>query len=667
MISNRVKQFTFVVLLILFTITGFSQEESNLQNNSLEKGIELLRKYFQNNNYWHITSEETVKNINSLIHFIEDQPVDSALSSLLVDTFSLQKNFVTRLPEHVTDSLNIPGFYSAQNLTADLRNLERKLWDKHKNRPVTLPMEVITEIEKNVAFIAPENGMKLFADSVYTLPDSLKIPEFIPDSLLDSPAKFKRMVKLDSLQKVYVENMRIKYNDSIAVAYRDSVILQIRTQNFNREFNQQKNRLSDSIKLNNYEVLKSYNDSVVSSVNDSIAIIVKTLSDYADFIDTTKINFTNLVNEKGNLMLRNNNEYFTRFWLKNEQKDSLGIMIKNINKRTVQLLIDDGVTFSRFKPRETKEFDFSTLNNTMAGLNTFGDRYKKHVPWQLGGDGNVGFTQTYLENWKKGGKSALSLLIVLKGSADYTRFDGKVKWENSAEIRNGWIRQGGEESETQKNDDKFEFTTRGGLSAFKKWYYSAELNFNTQFFNGYNYPTDKNPDPISGFLAPARTFFKLGLDYKPNKDFSVFLSPLTAKVVFVGDTLKVDPSKFSIPAGKKSFWTPGLNADLRYKTELAKNITYETKYKMFINYKAPFKKFDINWENLLNAQLTQYINMQMMVHMIYDDDVKFPVTKTVNGVEVETQEPRLQLKQLITVGFTYKINRQVTRAKRIAP
>jgi hypothetical protein len=262
-------------------------------------------------------------------------------------------------------------------------------------------MEVVTEIEKNVHFVAPDSGLSLFTDSVFIMPDSLIIPEVIPDSLLESPEDFKRMVKLDSLQKAYVEKMRLKYNDSIAAAYRDSVIASIRTQNFRREFNQQKNYLSDSIRINNYEVLKNYNDSIVNSVNDSIAIVVKTLADYAEFIDTTKINFTNITGEKRSLMLRNNDDYFTRFWLKNEQNDSLSIMIKNVDKRSVQMLIDDGVTFSRFKPRETKEFDFSTLNKTVAGLNNVEQRFQKHVPWELGGDGTVGFTQTYLENWNK--------------------------------------------------------------------------------------------------------------------------------------------------------------------------------------------------------------------------------------------------------------------------
>ena len=104
------------------------------------------------------------------------------------------------------------------------------------------------------------------------------------------------------------------------------------------------------------------------------------------------------------------------------------------------------------------------------------------TPWRIGGDGTIGFSQTYLQNWKKGGQSAISSLIVMKGFANYSRADGKIKLENNAEIRNGWIKPGGKGAETQKNDDKFELTSRFSVSAFKRWYYSSELNFETQFF-----------------------------------------------------------------------------------------------------------------------------------------------------------------------------------------
>lgn len=83
------------------------------------------------------------------------------------------------------------------------------------------------------------------------------------------------------------------------------------------------------------------------------------------------------------------------------------------------------------------------------------------------------------------------------------------------------VYQGGDQRELQKYDDKFELTSRFGVSAYKKWFYSSEFNINTQLFRGYKYPKKDNPEPYSAFLALVRTFFKLGMEYKPNKDFAI--------------------------------------------------------------------------------------------------------------------------------------------------
>jgi hypothetical protein len=664
MISDKLKLNVFISLFLLAVFPGYTQEVQNENGiNTPEEGIQILQKYFLNERNWHVTRPDLVDQVNGLIHFIEDEPLDSVIVKLNQTIADTAFSYVYRLPDNVPDSLTIPGYYPYQRVALDIEKIGLDLQAEFQNRELTVPLRLITNIEEKVAVIKPGEGYKLFSDSIYTMPDSLKILDAIPDNMVQDPADFQRILKLDSIRTVYIEKKRIAYNDSLVNAYRDSVIHQYRQDVFEKEYNYRTKRVTDSVKMNNYNILRNYNNSVMRAVNDSISNIIRGLSEYADFIDTTRLVIYNLTDNSSEILLQNQNQRYARVWLKNEQQDSLSVMVKSTGKNGIKMLIDDGVTFSRFTPKKTRDFDFSTLGQRSSGAPKLGQKYQLITPWIMGGDGTVGFTQTYLENWKKGGESALSLLIVLKGFANYSRADGKIKWENSSEIRNGWIRPGGKGSELQKNDDKFEITSRFGVSAFKKWYYSAEFNYETQFFNGYKYPTSSNPDPISAFMAPARTFFKVGLDYKPNKEFSLFLSPLTIKNVYVRDTALIDQTKFGIDADKKSFWEPGLNADLSYKRDITKDISYETKYKMFINYQHPFSKFDINWENLVVMRLTEYINMRMMVHMIYDDDVLFPVYDE-NDVKIG-EKPRLQLKQLITVGFSYKINRQVVRTRRI--
>lgn len=666
MFSGKTKFILLLFLGFIFSFRGVGQVilEKGEDQPALEKGLDLLRRYFTEENVWHVTQPKISEDVRGLMHFIEDEPINSIIRDLNRTLDDSILNFVFRLPENVSDSLSIPGYYPFQDMEQEVERIGTRLQQNYQEKEVTVPLSLIADVENKIGLLEPEEAVRFFADSVWIMPDSLITPEVIPDSLIQSADDFQQYLKRDSLRELFIENQRKIYNDSLINAYRDSVIQQYAQDQFEEEYRFRTKRLIDSVRLNNYQVLKSYNDSIIREVNDSIYNIIRELSNYADYIDTTKLVMHNITNGETDLVLSNYNQNYSRFWIKNEQNDSLSVLVKNLDKNSIQMIIDDGVTFNRFTTKETKVFDFSTLNSNVPGLTNVSNRYEVKTPWRIGGDGTVGFTQTYLENWKKGGKSSLSLLMVLKGFANYSSNNAKIKWENSAEIRNGWIRQGGEGSELQKNDDKLELTSRFGVSAFKKWYYSAEFNYETQWFRGYRYPKSKNPDPISAFMSPARTFFKLGLDYKPNKNFSLLLSPLTLKNVYVRDTALIDQTKFGIDSDERGFWEPGLNADVRYKTQLSDDIQYETKYKMFINYNEPFRKFDINWENQLVMQMNDYIDLRLMVHMVYDDDVLFPV-RDVYGNETGEFAPKLQVKELITVGFSYKINRQVRRTQRV--
>jgi len=650
-----------IILTISFQVTAQSSAKED-DDKALQMGIQILKRYFYEENHWYITKPDVAKDVRGLINFIEDDPIDSVVNNIY-SSFSQKQTYVFRLPENVEDSLNVPGYYPYQLVKQRIDNIGVQLQKESGNNPVEISPALFTNLEEKLPLIPTGKGIQLFTDAVYIMPLDLQIPDVIPDSVINSPGEFEKLVRIDSIRAVYIEQKRVHYNDSIISAYTDSVKNSYAQKAFEQKYNYQVMRFSDSVKVNNFNVLRLYNESVVNAVNDSISAVLGTLADYADFIDSTKISMYNLSGNSSDISLKSGDEKFARFWLKNVQNDSLSVLVRSVGKRGMFMLIDDGVTISRYKPKETKEFDFRSLEKNITSLKTVGKSYEIETPWILGGEGNIGFTQTYLQNWKKGGQSAIASLIVLKGYANYKRADGLIKWENSGEFRNGWIRQGGKEQQIQKNDDKFELTSRFGVSAYKKWYYSGEFNFETQFFKGYEYPREVGEKPISAFMAPSRMFFKVGMEYKPNKEFSLLLSPFTIKNVYVRDTSLIDQTKFGIEADRKSFWEPGLNADLSLKKSIAKDISYETRYNMFINYKAPFQKFDINWENTFVMKLNNYVNMKLFVHLIYDDNVLFSVYND-NG-DVIGEKTKLQVKEFFSIGFTYAIKHNVMHSKRI--
>ena len=662
MVHDKQRSIFIALVALLFIQTSFAQDIQKNDGDVIESGIRILRTYFLEDTNWKITDPFVKEDISGLIHHLEDAPLDSILHNLDKKRH-LDTLYVFRSPEDVEDSLRVPGYIAAPEVQRNIEQIGVGLQNEVQQNPIPVPDQVIENARMTAPLVPEGKGMVLFADSLYTLPDSLIIPEVIPDSILNTPEQFQRLVRIDSMRNVYIEDKRLEYNDSITSATIEKASAEYRRSMFEQQLMFRTKRYKDEVTLHNYRVLRAYNDSVMANVNDTIQAVIDVLTAYADFMDTARISITNLKGESQEIVLQNGREHFSRVWLKNEQNDSLQVLVKSTDKRGMQMLINDGVTFHRFSERQTKDFDFESLKGDYSGFSDVGKAYEVETPWRIGGDGSVGFTQTYYENWKKGGESAISLLMILKGFANYESADGKIKWDNNAEIRNGWLQPGGKGSELKKNDDKLELTSRFGLRAAKKWYYSAEFNFNTQFFRGYNYPKSEYPDPISAFLSPAKTYFKVGMDYKPNADFSLFLSPFSVKNVFVKDTALIDQTKFGVEQNKRAFWEPGLNAEFRYKTNLTSDILWETKYKMFVNYKDPFRKLDIDWENNLRMRLTTYIDLKLMLHLIYDDDVLFPIYDD-NDNKIG-EKPKLQIKEFITVGFSYSINKKVMRTKRI--
>lgn len=656
----------FTGFLILISICLFAEtnppvkkKEKNIPpTDSIQSGINYLKKYIQISDMWQAENPEILRTVTGLIHITEDEHPDSILLKLEKFQKKGDIRYFSRPVSQVKDSLQVKGYLPDQTILEKMKKLDRAIWNGVDMKSIPLPDSLLTAYSPNLRPIAPGDEKTILELSGIVLPDSLKNVHAIPDSMIHSPNDFNRIRNRNQQRTQLLEIARAKYNNSIPKSNRDSAITIYRNYAIRVFSDSLQSQLRDSLRLQNQQILAHYNDSVVRLVNDSINRVVQTLQRYAQN-DSVLVWVHSLSGKPAPIWLRNNQRTTNRMYIKNVQNDSIGIQLMNIDKHTLAIAIEDDVTFSRIAQKQRRDYVFEKFNPVQK-LTKINKKYLVLTPWDYGGNGTFGFTQMYLNNWKKGGKSAFAFLMVLKGYANYS--NNKLKWENSAELRNGWIRQGGDINQTQKNDDKLELISRLGVSAFKKWYYSSEIDFETQFFNGYNYP-DKTR-LISTYMSPAKTLFKLGFDYKPNKNFSLFLSPITAKYVFVRDTARVDQTKYGVSATSQSFWEPGLNADLRYKIDITPRISYETKYKMFINYQNPFQKFDINWENTVVAQLTDRINMSFMLYMLYDDNITFPTgRKDTNGKELFV--PKWQTKELMTIGFSYKINRHIYRQKKV--
>ena len=657
------KLFLGLLILISFSIFAENNPLTHKKNknvpstDSVQLGIDYLKKYIQPSEVWKSENPEILRLVKGLIHFAEDEHIDSVLVKL--DRFQKQTNarYINRSPQFVSDSLQVRGYIAYPAILEKMKQLDREIWNGVDMKSIPLSKSMQAIIDKEPPPIAPGDEKSILKLTGIVLPDSLTNVNVMPDSAKHQANKFDKIKKRDQLRSHLLEVARVDYNKKI----QNHVDLEITTYRNHavRVFSDSLQvHLQDSLKLHNQQILTHYNDSIVQMVNITFNQFVQTLQHHAQN-DSVGVWIHSLTGKPTQIWMRQNQQSINRLYIKNEQNDSLAIRIMNMDKHSLGIAIDDDVTFNRMGNKQRRDYVFEKFK-PYEKLTKIHTKYEIVTPWDYGGNGTIGLTQTYLNNWKQGGESAFSFLLVLKGYANYSH--KKLRWENSGEVRDGWTKQGGVINQTQKNDDKLELTSRVGINAFDHWFYSAEVDFQTQFFNGYNYPDTQTL--ISSYLSPAKTLIKLGLDYKPNKNFSLFLSPFTSKTVFVRDTAHVDQTKYGISKTSQTLWEPGLNADVRYKIDFTKQISYETKYKMFINYQEPFKKLDISWENIIVAQITNKISMNFMLNLLYDDNVTFSTGKfDTNGIEIF--KPKLQTKELWTVGFSYKIDKHIFKRQRI--
>ena len=267
--------------------------------------------------------------------------------------------------------------------------------------------------------------------------------------------------------------------------------------------------------------------------------------------------------------------------------------------------------------------------------------------WKKGAVVGINLSQTSLTNWQGGGQNSLAANALFSGFTNYKK--GRNTWDNSLDLGYGLLQQGS--SKVIKSDDKIDFNSKYGRYAFKHWYYSALLNFKSQMAPGYSYPNDV--DVISRFLAPAYILASIGMDYKPNDYFTMFISPITQKTTIVNDSKLNAVGAFGVDSGKVIRSEYGAYARFQFQKDVFTNVNFKTKLELFSNYLNNPQNIDVNWETLLSMKVNKYISATFSTTLIYDHDINIPVDKNNDGV-VEKSGPRVQFREVLGVGLSYK-------------
>ena len=284
--------------------------------------------------------------------------------------------------------------------------------------------------------------------------------------------------------------------------------------------------------------------------------------------------------------------------------------------------------------------------------------------WKRGGFLSFSVNQVALQNWAAGGESALSSTVIGNYFWKYRKND--LYFESLLDGGFGIISTASQS--IRKNEDKLELNAKFGKKAKGKFYYAGLMNFRTQFAPGFNFPNDSTI--ISDFMAPAFLSLAIGVDYKPNDWFSLFLSPATGRSTFVLNQdlanagqfgvkpAIIDPSGNITTQGENVRFEFGAYMRARLQKDLAKNVSIISNLQLFNNYTDPISEqrqnIDVNWETILLIKANKWLTTSIFTNLIYDHDVQVPVKRLVNGVEVDGTGPRTQFKEVLGVGISFK-------------
>ena len=253
------------------------------------------------------------------------------------------------------------------------------------------------------------------------------------------------------------------------------------------------------------------------------------------------------------------------------------------------------------------------------------------------------FTQAYISrNWYQGGENNLALLGSINWNCNLNQ-DVHPNWlfNNALSYKLGIATTHGDSIRNYLiNEDHFLFSSQLGYKAVKNWYYSAMLQFTTQFLNNYKTNTRTM---TAAFLSPAELNIGLGMTYNYKKAddrmFTLAIAPLSYNLKYCRNITDIDPTRFGIDAGHHSKSTFGSNFEAKLLWRFTPNVMLTSRLYMFTNYEY----VQGDWENTLDLSISKYLTTQFYTHLRFDrsvardDDWKF-----------------WQFKEILSLGVIYR-------------
>ncbi len=294
------------------------------------------------------------------------------------------------------------------------------------------------------------------------------------------------------------------------------------------------------------------------------------------------------------------------------------------------------------------------------------DDAEKKSNWKVSGILTFNASATGLVNWAAGGNNNINMVAAANVSFLYK--NGPFAWDSNIDTDFGESYVENSKHPWQKTNDKFNLSTKFGWEMAKSWYLTALGSFKTQYAFGYDYSQDVL-SPVSQFMTPSYTDLSVGIDWKPNSIFTVYVSPIAGRITTAtNDELRnkyfgkeyydkhLDPITNICARNYQAEFGASLKAGVNYSA--IENLKVISTVTVFTPYSAT-PHVDLDWDFSISYQFLKVLNVSLGTQMKYYDRVLFnkldPETKEpiLNADGTIAQGPRVQFKTILGLGIGY--------------
>lgn len=241
---------------------------------------------------------------------------------------------------------------------------------------------------------------------------------------------------------------------------------------------------------------------------------------------------------------------------------------------------------------------------------------KKPNFWKFKGNGYLQFLQNYVSsNWHKGGESYYSAVAATTLEMNYNDKD-RLTFDNKLEMKLGFQTSTSDTVHKFKtNNDLLRLTSKLGLQAHKRWYYTVQLLAYTQFARSLKANDTKT---YSDFMSPFHLTLGIGMEYKVSAlnnrlTGSLNFLPLSFNFVYVDRLALASNNGIHGAHHTAEDFGSQFTADLKW--QIADQVSWKSRF--YVN--TSYHRTLMEWENLFELKVTKSISANLFLYPRFDD------------------------------------------------